>query len=365
MSDHNTTTFDFRRGYNIQKNQCMMNIKNQNSDIDIYIPFKELHKDISKEDVVKWVEIGNKTIFPAILSETYLKPNDFSYDAVTPPLLKKYINLKITAKTNLHTYKQHDAYQVVTGSLVSLVAGENDYRIRTNVTKSKDGPQYSNWSGYASDHQLIETGECLLAYIDRTVNDNVKEKVLKTSDPDCFKITINCKNAISDNHKLAILTFYRFLWSNLYQNIVANTLSLVTKDIDSWDALYYALSTQKYERYYGLLSRPGFKLMDEVISDLKRYDVNNSFSSNSQKIPFTLMDIDNIKLAVDVFKSNKGVMNLANVIKVKCISDKLSSLTLNKSYLAINSAFDSKYTILNSDDYCKRLLLKSNFIVEE
>lgn len=362
MSNSNQTIYSFSNDTQ-RITTCMMAIRDVRTTASLYVPFDWLNSGISKEDVYRWNDIGNKTIFPSKVSECFLDTKNLYRDdgPQTPPKYKKYLGLKITAKPYPYKYKQFDAKEVIEGTLVSLYLDQNtDFRTKTNVYKPMNGITYPAWNGFASDHQLADTGECLFEYIKRTESDYVEiEEEVKPNNT--FEITIDCGTTLSNSHKLAILTFYRFLWSNLYKGLVVNTLKLTDLEIDPWEALYYSMSIQQYDSYYGLNSKPGFKPMDEVITALIRgNNINKSFSANIA-CKHTILNPPDIKTAIEEFKSNS---NFDLAIVVRCITNKLSSVSFGFEYNVTNSNCSWKYNVLNCNDYCKRLMLKSNFIVK-
>jgi len=358
MADHNNTKYDWHQGYGIQQTQCMMDIRNRNIEVDIYIPFIWLHTGISDDDVVLWNKIGNETLFPAKLEKVKidLSSNNNSRD----PRLDQFNGLKITCKKN-YSYSQSDARKNVYGVIRSLSGqpgriGTCCYVYKTD--KFDGNPIYSAWGGWASDHQVYETGECLDAYIKRILKEQeVKPKV--EEEFNAYKVTIDCSKALSANHRLAILSFYRFLWSCHFDGLVVDTLRILKSDstIEPWDALYYAMSKTNYSGYYGLLHQAGYVSMNDVKARLpKNEGVNLSFSS-AKKSNFTLMGVSDFKVAIERFKDQSG-----KPFRAECITDKLKTITKGKKYDAELSMYDNSY-LVTTDDYCKKHLLKTHFKV--
>ena len=357
MADHNNTKYDWRTGYGIQQTQCMMDIRNKTSEVDLYIPFTWLHEGISDEDVTLWNKIGNETLFQAKLEKVKIDLRD---NTSCDPRLDQFKGLKITCKKN-YKYKQSDAIDNVYG-IINVVDGKI-FNLQTHCSvyydNSFDGnKKFSNWNGYASDHQVYETGECLDAYIKRILKEqeiehNVEEEF------NAYKVTIDCSEALSANHRLAILSFYRFLWSCHFDGLVLDTLRIIKSDstIEPWDALYYAMSKKNYSSYYGLLYQVGYVSMDTVKDRLpKNSGVNVSFSS-VKKSNFTLIGVSNFNAAIERFKGQAG-----KLFEVECITDKLKTLTKGKKYQAEFSMYDNSYLVTN-DNYCKKHLLKTHFKV--
>lgn len=362
MSGDNTTMFSFNAGYPISTGVCMMSVRNVKDKADIYIPFEWLHKGISIDNVERWAKIGNDLLFPATITKEKIDLKKILSDG-NPSVIVQFYGLKIKCRpAGNKRYVQCDCIEVVDGSLIEVTKSGDDYRTRTNVLKNNYGNRGgSSWNGYASDHVLIETGENLLDYINRELG---KPKSTEKVDEDfnSFKVRIYCSTAISQNHKLAILTFYRFLWSNLYDGIVVNTLKLIDLGCDPWSALYYTMSTKKYESYYGLTMRSGFKSMEAVRERLKANDsINDSFSCTKANVRFTSMLSPNLVYAVAMFTTNTDEIDPSLTFKVKCITDKLITYTKGKIYKATDGSTPDKYLVFQSDDYCNRSILKSNF----
>jgi len=359
MAYHNNTKYDWHQGYGIQQTQCMMDIRNRKTEVDLYIPFIWLHSGISDEDVLLWNKIGNETLFPAKLEK--VKIDLSSNNNSRNPRLDQFNGLRITCKKN-HKYLQSDAMKNVYGVIRNINSYMNSY-LTTNCyvykTDKFDGsPIYSSWGGYTLDHQIYETGECLDAYIKRILKEQeIKPKI--EEEFNAYKVTIDCFKALSANHRLAILSFYRFLWSCHFSGLVVDTLRIIKSDstIDPWDALYYAMSKTNYSGYYGLLHQTGYVSMDDVKARLpKNEGVNLSFS-NAKKSNFTLMGVPNFKVAIERFKDQSG-----KPFKVECITDKLKTLTKGKQYNAEFSMYNNSY-LVTTDNYCKKHLLKIHFKV--
>lgn len=358
MAEHNNTIYDFRDTFGIQKTTCMMSIRTKTDLVDIYIPYDWLSKNISDEDVFLWNKIGNETLFPASIEKVYFDYKKLeNYDT----RLNQFLGLKITCKKD-YKCRQDDASENEYGIINRLTGTHTD--LRTNCSLYSDGnfksvkKNRSEWTGWANDHQLYETGECLQEYINRTIN---IQKEIDVDKLNCYKITIDCGNVLSYHHKLAILAFYRFLWSNLFDGLVYNTLRIIKEfdNIDPWNALYYVMSSKNYSSYYGLLYQPGFKPMSKVSESLtKGLSINGSFSA-ARKTNFTTIFAKDMNLAIDKFT---GVES--GSFKVVCSTDKLATLTKGKTYDAELSLMGDRYfQILKNDRWSSINVLKSHFEV--
>lgn len=358
MADHNNTRYYWRNGYGIRETQCMMDIRKKSNTVDLYIPFEWLNEGISDEDVVLWNKIGNDTLFPAELEKVNAI---YTNTENKPKELNIFKGLRITCKKD-YKFRQSDARQNVYG-VINYLSYHRDGAILTHCSVYKydtfSGYKgYNDWNGFASDHQLYETGECLDVYVKRILSEQPKVEESK-SDYNSYKVTIDCSKALSDNHKLAILTFYRFLWSCHFYGLIVDTLNILKSDssIEPWDALYYALSKKDYWAYYGLLFQAGYVSMEDVKSRLPRGESINLSFSNAKKSNFTLMGVSDYKSAIEKFKGGAG-----KPFEVECITDKLKTVTKGKKYQAECSMYDNSYLVKNND-YCRKHLLKTHFKV--
>lgn len=359
MANHNSTIFDFGDSGYPSIGTCMMGVRNVKQNACIYIPFKDLHTGITDEDVALWNKIGNETLFPANIERINYK---FNESGCHDHKFDQFLNLKITYKRDVR-HIQDDAKDCKFGLLKSVWIdnyGHLNQKTDTYQSESFERKIYSGWNGYCEDHVLFETGECLKEYIKRTIkeDDQVKEE---NPVPNFYKVTIDCSKAINNAHKLAILSFYRFLWSNCFVNLATNTLKLVKEGIDSWKALYYAMSSYNYSAYYGLIYQPGFKSMDDVADSLRdpNKTINEAFTA-SRKSLYTKMSGADIVSAVSRFTvgSEKPFEGI-------CVTDKLKTLTKDKVYKLNFSTDSGKYLVLSNDKFAKINVLEKHFKLVE
>lgn len=366
MSGHNYTKYDYRMGYGIRAKECMMDIRDHYGIVDIYIPFTWLNDGIKKEDVYRWIEFGNKTTFPATVEELHVEDVDKLDVSIRDDIFLQFENLEIRRKDpTKHKYIQSDAIECKFGKIKHL-RWSSDRKIKTYSTiyydESFSRVKYSGWNGYAEDHELIETGECLDKYVRRIIQAELDKR--KTDEINCFKLSIDCSKAFSKHHKLAILSFYRFLWSNHYNGLVKDTLKIVDAGVDFWDALYYAMCKKSYSSYYGLLYQYGYMPMDEVVNLLKSGNaVNNSFTNPKKNGTQTLMNVSDFKSAVEAFKNGSYLGNLGISTKVTCKTDKLKTFTKGREYTACPSLDTAKWVILRNNDFRQMIVLKKHFDV--
>lgn len=332
---------------------CMMGVRNMQGSIDIYIPFKDLQNGLSAEDVYRWVEIGNSLIFNSAVRKDYLsepinrrrKFNEVYY---------KYLRRLSVVRKDLDVYTQDDAISADEGYLYEV-----NSEVQIKVTKGS--VRGDTWYISPDDYQLVETRESLDEHLVKIYTEHFK---VEKKQPNSFVITIDLDKCVSPQHKLAVLTFYRYLYSNRYPSIVKNTLLAIDAGVSNWNALMLAHAERdtNYTSYYGLTESEirSFLPMTEVLANLKAgYNVNNSFTNNlgiGASIP-------SFKITPNIdfkFLEKQLLEGSARSIKVKCINtDGCSTITLNRTYFVVQVVGDN-YKI-EADDYCYRYFNKKRF----
>lgn len=326
MGDSNNTTYrDKYSNGSISTNECMMHVGSNKDKTEIFIKYKDVNDGLTKAQVEKWVEIGNSLLFPAGLSEIKMPK---SYGGITADNLKKYLEIKIEIDPTKES-KQNDAKYVSEGELIQIGAvGKYDCRVACRILRSDLNPRYTKntWGGWAGDFRLAETKENLFDYIVRTKDLDEPKIEVKPEIPDCYVITINygSKYFKSYYHKLATLSFYRYLYSSKFYGLAKKVLHLVDLGVDPWTALYCALSESGriYGNYYSLLMYPGLKTMRQVEVDLKvQNSVNEAFSVKSKNQCFFQWSSDNEQLLknVETFVSKAQEYKPEVIEKFKCI----------------------------------------------
>ena len=327
-STNNTTYRDKYSNGTITTSECMMHVGSNKDKTEIFIKYTDVNDNLTKEEVERWVEIGNSLLFPAVLSE--IKMPEIDNGRITDDGLKKYLGLKIEADPT-KKYMQDDAKYVSEGTLINIgsLCGIRT-RIYSRITASKLEQRYVNsiWNGYASDFRLISTKENLLDYMLRTKDLDEPKVEAKQEDetPDCYVITIDygSKYFKSYYHKLATLSFYRYLYSSKFYGLAKKVLHLVDLGVDPWTALYCVLSEDgaKYGNYYSLLVNPGLKSITQVKHDLKiQNSVNTAFSVLAQnRFYFTWSLDDSILLKnVESFVSKVQKYEPEKIERFKCV----------------------------------------------
>ena len=325
-STNNTTYRDKYSKGTITTNECMMHVGSSKDKTEIFIKYTDVNDNLTKAEVEKWVEIGNSLLFPAELSE--IKMPKVSKGYVTEEKLQKYLGLKIEVD-NTKESKQSDAKYVSEGELLWVdKISDSRYRITCRITKSDLERTHTGklWGGYACDFRLSDTKENLFDYILRTKDLEEPKVELKPEVPDCYVITINygSKYFKSYYHKLATLSFYRYLYSYKFYGLVKKVLHLVDLGVDPWTALYCVLSEDgaRYGNYYSLLAYPGLKSIEQVEVDLKnKNSVNGVFSVLSNNKYYFEWNSDDATLLKNVadFISKAQKYDPAKVEKFKCI----------------------------------------------
>ena len=363
--------------------ECMMHIANCTSDFKIIIPHEWLNDKLIKEDVYRWLEIGNKTLFPAKIREITISEKDTKLSVGACRMNGIYYGLNVEPRklNQREKYRSSDVLSMPLGAIRSFSVSieelkSSSYRsIGFNVSSNRlkvrsiggliDLNNSSDtWGAHVDDLCMYGTDELLKDYVLRTYDElsNRGWRALPA-----YEVTIDCKNVISKTHRLSILSFYRYLYSSRYPDVVYNALRLVSIGIDPWEALYASLSkiNGNYYNYYSLLSAPGFKSIEKVSKDLKIYDsVNKSFS----------IDRHDKHLYVDLSGSEENIIENVNNFVEKSLTgakaeDKFrficinasKTLTNNKVYTSACLSYDKKKNFLCGDDYKYRYYSSSRF----
>lgn len=359
---------------------CMMSVRKATEPIDIYIPKMWIEDILSEEEVQLWHKIGNDLLFPAKLEMESIPADIYLKMGISKALLQ-FQSLNIEADPKKAPYVQSDASQVLHGVLDTLSCSEEaalrgargrQGRISMLLLHQKGQvprPIGNNfhWNGYAEDFRLMDTKENLSDYIQRKM-----EEYKSTQMPqkiDCYKFIIDCGSSslLSIHHKLAILSFYRFLWSNLYKGIVKDTLYLVNLGASFWDALYGAMSKKggSYNYYYALLSIPGYNTMENVVQKLKEgSDINTSFTNPKREyLYFNWNDDDSILMSnLEAFVKNGKQQKSIKPIKLICTDNRgVSTLTKDKEYEGEVDENNTWIVIVKADDWITRRYNLSRF----
>jgi len=141
-----------------QASECMSLARGVDGILNLIIPFDYLHKGLSEEDVYKWVELGNSSIFKASIRK------GFSF------LTTKYsvVNEKLKAdsfevvRKNISSYERRDAQNVLSGKILSLAGNVNaPTSILLNIIEvdpQKNKPSYAKkgqcWSVSTNDFEF-------------------------------------------------------------------------------------------------------------------------------------------------------------------------------------------------------------------
>lgn len=330
-----------------RRNGCMEGVKNRHGKISIVIPFYKLNSDITHEDVKRWVEIGNSLIFKADLSTNKMQFNAEKH--LIPQLQRDNIKVKLKVKDN---YSRVDAKRVAEGVVNRI---HNYTRGSLQILKTNGGGNLNGgqWNVNFCDFMIKDTGQCLSEYIKEKLK-SIKEEEGDNS----FVISYKGSGCVSANHKLAVLTFYRYLYSCYYPTLVKDTLKIIDSGIKPWNALMIAHAgvKKKYNAGYGLTwinscTIPG---MNYVLDRLKKGEgINRSFwHPHVVKLKsFTVSKIDD-------FKSIEEKMLMPDVPEVDAFiicknATGCKTLTKNKKYKLLGVNTWGEYKI-QADDYCKR-----------
>lgn len=369
MAKHNLTLWELkikdRVEYRIQ--ECMMHIANSKNEFKLIIPEEWLNDRLTKESIYKWLEIGNKTLFPAKINEIMIDKNILNSSTSECKLNNLYTGLLVEPRTlrDKEKYRSSDVIEMPLGTIRYL--SNNIDSIRSNSTSRSftfdcscnrairsDGIVFgeSSWGAYICDLQLSETKEPLVDHILRTYAElvNVSKEYIPA-----YEIIIDCAKTISSPHKLAILSFYRYLWSSRYLELVENTIKLESLGVDPWLALYYSLSKNKanYNNYYSLIDKPGFKSMDNVNRELRSSKlVNTAFSvSYYNIILFTNFDLKDEELVAETQKFLTKTTATDRITKNFICINPTQTLTMDKIYSDCIIGSDHRTINICGNDY--------------
>jgi hypothetical protein len=312
--------------------------------LDIIIPEAWLNVGLTNKDAYRWAELGNKMLFPAKVSEKKF-PVKILQNNGCDPVFDQFMLLDIEAdeKTADERYLQSDARHIVHSKIASFSFDANralnsdklgyngrfnSYLIRSvNSTiqlSIEDGRLYS---GYLADYRLKDTKENLEAYVIRKIKECYKNTP-KTVD--CLQVRLNYADPSikAGKHRLAVTTFYRYLFLPYYPTVVKDTLQLVDMGFDPWISLYAALSRhdKKYLAYYSLLGRTGFKSMVDVKKNLSgSISLNQTFSAIIQKgqLPVFCIWSDDEQILRDnvlSFVAGNAPKGMQNMKRMYCLS---------------------------------------------
>ena len=365
MAEHNLTLHRYNNA--IQRRECMAHICSVDTSKEIFIPESWLNEGLKYEDVDKWVEIGNSLVFPASVEESSVKRSEveaqssvnFFYKglAVEPrDLVDK--NDKYMSSLSVRHFASGEIYAIYISNLSKeYLKSQKNKTVQITRILKKSGIAYLPWeqinSFFIRDLQVANTKEPLIDYILRTYDDAIKSD---SDDITVKKITIDCKKKTAQ-HKLAIMSFYRYLWSNRYKNVVKDTLKLISLGISAWDALYCALSksSESYYYYYSLLSNRGYKSREEVDSVLYNhgFSVNQTFTKSLQiDTPFIWKKTDEELIKeVEDFKVRSS--NIPRTELLVCTKPS-NTLTNRKAYSCLIDPRVPKKVRTRGNDYIER-----------
>lgn len=365
MAEHNLTLHKYNN--TIQRSECMAHICSVDTSKEIFIPESWLNEGLKYEDVNKWVEIGSSLVFPASVEEFSLKRKEIEgqssvnlfYEglAVEPrDLIDR--NDKYMSSLSIKYFASGEILAINISNLSKeYLKSQNSKTVQIRRILKKSGIAYLPWeqinSFFIRDLQVVATKEPLIDYILRTCDDAIKSG---NEDVPVKKITIDCKKKTAQ-HKLAIMSFYRYLWSNRYKNVVKDTLKLISLGISAWDALYCALSkgSESYYYYYSLLSNRGYKSREDVDSVLYNhgFSVNQTFTRSLQfDTPFVWKKTDEELIKeVEDFKVRSN--NLPRIKALICTKPS-STLTNGRTYSCLIDPRVPKKVKTRGNDYIER-----------
>jgi hypothetical protein len=334
-----------------RSSECMALSKGVNGLLNLIIPFESLHKGLSEKDVYKWVELGNSSIFKASIRK------GFSFFTSKHLLLNKKLkeeSLEIARKEK-KKLDRNDSKYLLSGKILSLAGGIDDpSTLLVAITEEDDNYNKGSFAKVGCAWAVsINDFEFKNKSIDISLNDYIKEKIkeIETDEhneekENCYIVSIDGSLIKEPEYRLAVTTYYRYLWSSNYPEIVSDTLKIMETGVSFWDALMLVhASTRKepYSNYYGLCfaSIRGIPEENSVLFKLKKSNegVNSCFRGepSGQPIkPFFIHDQSDFAEILGKLKSG-GVIGKTAV----CVnSDKTQNLTVGGHYRIIDQDYN-------------------------
>ena len=323
---------------NLNAAGCMAFVHNITSKqfIELYTDEKDLNKGLTLKDAERWVEIGNSLLFPATFS--YTKPQQLYAIRIT-----KFNNSSVSVREvkNQRERVQGTISSSMKGDILSVAIYRNDEKGNINgfayckVTESdvKNIPKGTGYN-FRFEELVSEDGSSLQDLV-QSEYDRIKEENLRKT-LDHITIKLERKNYLSGWHFLAAVSFYRFLWSHFYINVVSSTLNMIDSGITPWMALSYAYATYGTSAYYGL-SNQGmmFSDFDIVAERLRNNSINVSFTSD-----INVKSYDKKKLLEESYDK-------AGDKRKTCINNENSkNLTVGKKYITFTTPSDNLIKVL-------------------
>lgn len=366
MKTDSTYSITSYQGGSLEKpavNGCMSFIRETTGTIKIIIPFKNLHKGLTKEMVYDWVEIGNRTLFKAEIEEveTNLKNTQRGIDGDIIELLD---GVKFYLRKNGHC--RSDAKAVAIGS---LLRASNTTSATLEVIKGN--PR----NGCRAIEPKTQWNVCTRDFVDEdgvTLEVRLKEAIESYKEPkkddknNAFCISYKSSNCVSGHHKLAVLSFYRYLWMPRYKDLVKNVLKMIKWGVTPWDALMLEHTRGSYYYYYGFTTSDfrGIPSMKSVLNNFKAgRSINESFSSALGVVRpynFGRLTKENVQKALEHYSKDEKIIVAA---VVKCISPVGKFLTKNKNY-SVDGVTHTCFKI-NNDGWCWKWYSKDRFKIVE
>jgi len=353
MADNNYTKYCLKIDENavndMKTGGCMSFVKSTFMDgsVNIVIEKDRISEDLTYEDVLRWIEIGNSLIFPA--ESKIVKAADETAEGLRG--IAKGVDVILRPlSSDYKKYVYNDAKRALEGVIKDWLVTETNrhYYIPITITKEEKGSGYRGygWNICSDDFLVRETGQVLTDYLTEEIKEallNVPERPHKEE----LCLTIKRSNCVSGQHLLAVLSFYRLTWSNLYKGVVKETLKLIDSGIDPWLAFSYVWAKGAKDPYYGFSERSYlFNDMTQVLKNLVGQSINKSFTNQ-------LMSLRNIKQAT--VAQYLGGKNVAPPVLICSDSRGAKTLTMGKEYLSLYPLFRGEYKVVCDDGVSRRI----------
>lgn len=340
---------------------CMSFVKGLSGKAQMHIIVEKnrLSNDISEEDALRWITIGNSLIFPC--THSYVKveeQNNHYFQDVEKGLEVSRRPLSAEYKK----YKYSDSTCVDSGVIKFFPASGIASHYYPTIQITEGGAKHRDYAGYtwgigSDDFIVTKTGEVLTSHLTRVITDLLANTKIEEPNSELC-ISLKRSDFINGHHMLSALSFYRLLWSHLYKGVVKATLKLIDEGVDPWIAFSYSWAKGNYDPYYGF-SNKGYlfnsiKVVKENLS--KGRTINMSFSDTTMHLQDGSMTKD--KLAHYLKKIEFKPLVLV------CINSKgVKNLTEGSEYLLIDEIENPRY-LISCNDGVKRYIKSSRFTLK-
>lgn len=368
MSSHNNTYYTYSKSISSilhpSVSQCMSLMRSTDGIVSLIVKMTDLNHGLTREDVFLWNKLGNESMFPAVITEGYSTFMGLN-DIITRNLRKNLVSFKLAEGHR----RREDAKHCIKGTLdVITPLGGNKYDGYLRVTeKLKGGYCFlgGQWGVSGYDFVTEDTGQTLNDYA-RDFMDKflAEENEEQDNRPNAYIISIDSSKIKNRQEKLAVLTFYRYLWSNVFRGLVRDALIVYKSGIPAWESIMLAHAAERdssYNNYYGLtqIRTRSIPSIEEVKIRLNRdmATINNSFTTEIVNV----INRFTIKEGVDYTETINTLKKADQYPKrIECVNAEKTT-TLHKGSFYDVVSHHGEYVTVVASDYCKREYSKTRF----